>query len=380
MEDGTTLIPVVDLRAQYNTIREELLTELQEVADSLTFILGPKVAAFERQFAEYLGVKHCIGVNSGTSALHLALIATGVGEGDEVITVPMTFISTSWAISYVGATPVYVDIDKFTYTMDVNQVEQRITERTKAILPVHLYGHPCDMEPLMALGRRYGIPIIEDAAHAHGAKYQGRTVGTFGVVSAFSFYPGKNLGGCGEAGAVVTNDDAIAERVYALRDHAQRTRYHSEEIGYNYRMDAFQGAVLAVKLKYIDRWTELRRERAAYYQKRLAELPLKLPEAVGDVRHVWHQFVVLHPHRDGVRPLLEAHDVATALHYPIPTHLQKAYRHLEYRCGDFPVAEGVASNCMSLPLFPEMTERQQEQVIDALERVLPLFEEAKCIK
>jgi dTDP-4-amino-4,6-dideoxygalactose transaminase len=363
-------IPFLDLGAQYATIRDEVLEALREVAESASYVLGPKVAEFEEAFAGYVGAKHCVGVNSGTSALHLALICAGVQPGDEVITVPMTFIATSWAISYVGARPVYVDVDPVTYTMDVRRVEERITRRTRVIMPVHLYGQPADLEPLLELGRRFGIPVVEDAAQAHGAKYQGRGAGTLGFCGCYSFYPGKNLGAYGEAGAVVTDDADIAARLRALRDHAQSRRYHHAELGFNYRMDAFQGAVLGVKLKHLEAWTEARRRRAERYRERLARLPLKLPAEAAGRRHVWHLFVVLHPQRDRIRRELEARGIPTGLHYPVPVHLQDAYVHLEHREGDFPIAERVARDCLTLPLYPEMTDSQQDRVIRALEEIL----------
>ena len=359
-------IPVLDLRAQYAGLRGEVLRALHEVADSTTYILGPRVAEFEAAFAAYTGARHCIGVNSGTSALHLALICAGVGPGDEVITVPMTFIATSWAISYTGARPVFVDVDPVTYTMDVEQVEERITGRTKALLLVHLYGQPADLQPLLEVGQRHGIPVIEDAAQAHGARYLGRGVGTLGLCGCFSFYPGKNLGACGEGGAVVTDDDRVAARLRALRDHAQERRYHHDEIGFNYRMDAFQGAVLGIKLKHLEAWTEARRRLAARYGERLAGLPLRLPAEAPGRRHVRHLYVVLHPERERIRRELEARGIQTGLHYPVPVHLQKAYGHLDHRAGDFPVSERIGRECLTLPLFPEMTERQQDRVIEAL--------------
>ena len=363
-------LPVVDLRAQYATLRNEVAEALQEVADSTIYVLGPKVEAFERDFAAHIGAKHCVGVNSGTSALHLALICAGVGPGDEVITVPMTFIATTWAISYVGANPVFVDIDPATYTLDIAQVEKQITRKTKAILPVHLYGQPADMGPLLELSERFGIPVVEDAAQSHGAKYRGKGAGTFGMCGCFSFYPGKNLGAYGEGGAVVTNDDGIAARLRALRDHAQSERYYHDEVGFNYRMDALQGAVLGIKLQRLERWTEDRRMLAARYNERLEGLPLRLPTEAHDRRHVWHLYVVQHRERDQIRERLEAQGIATSLHYPVPVHLQKAYRHLRYRVGDFPVAERLARQCMTLPLFPEMTFAQQDRVIDALYELL----------
>ena len=364
------VVPLLDLRAQFSKVGDEVWRELREVAESTCYVLGPKVAAFERAFAAHVGVKHCVGVNSGTSALHLALICAGVKPGDEVITVPMTFIATSWAISYAGATPVYVDVDPVTYTMDPEQVERAITPRTRALLPVHLYGQPADLRALQDISNRHGIPLIEDAAQAHGARYRGQPAGSFGLCGCFSFYPGKNLGGYGEGGAVVTNDDRIASRLRSLRDHAQQQRYHHDEIGFNYRMDAFQGAVLGVKLRYLERWTEARRFLAERYSKGLAGLPLQLPvEAVGR-QHVWHLYVVLARERDRLRTELEARSVQTGLHYPIPLHLQRAYAHLSYARGEFPVAERIGSECLTLPLFPEMTIRQQDAVIEALSDVL----------
>lgn len=360
----------LDLHAQFATVRTEVLAAIQEVAESTAYVLGPKVAEFERTFADYMEAKHCIGVNSGTSALHLALIGAGVGVGDEVITVPMTFIATCWAVSYVGAKPVFVDIDPVTYTMDAGQVERRITPRTKAILPVHLYGQPADMSALVAISEKYGIPIIEDAAQAHGARYQGRSVGTFGLAGCFSFYPGKNLGAYGEAGALVTNDDALATRLRALRDHAQSVRYHHEEIGFNYRMDAFQGAVLNVKMRHTERWTEQRRLLAARYNELLTGVDVQLPSEECDRRHVWHLYVIRHPERDRLRERLEARGISAALHYPIPVHLQKAYSHLQHGPGDFPVSERVARECLTLPLYPELTVHQQDRVVEALREAL----------
>jgi dTDP-4-amino-4,6-dideoxygalactose transaminase len=363
-------VPFLDLGAQLATIRDEVLEALREVAESSAYVLGPRVAEFERAFAASVGARYCVGVNSGTSALHLALICAGVGPGDEVITVPMTFIATTWAISYVGAKPVFVDVDPVTYTMDVRQVEPRITRRTRAIVPVHLYGQPADLEPLLEIGRRHGIPVVEDAAQAHDARYHGHGAGTLGFCGCYSFYPGKNLGACGEAGAVITNDAPVAERLRALRDHAQNRRYHHNELGFNYRMDAFQGAVLGVKLKYLESWTEARRRLAEHYRQGLAQLHLKLPTEVPGRRHVWHLFVALHPQRDRIRHELEARGIQTGLHYPVPVHLQDAYAHLEHRPGDFPIAERVARDCFTLPLYPEMTDEQQNRVIDALHEIL----------
>jgi dTDP-4-amino-4,6-dideoxygalactose transaminase len=371
-------VPFMDLKAQYRTIEGEVLEALREVAESTSYVLGPRVAAFERAFADHVGARFCVGVNSGTSALHLALICAGVREGDEVITVPMTFVATTWAISYCGARPVFVDVDPDTRTMDPAQVEGAITARTRAILPVHLYGQSADMGPLLEIGRRRGIPVIEDAAQAHGARYHGRSAGAMGLCGCFSFYPGKNLGAYGEAGAVTTDDESIAARLRGLRDHAQGRRYHHEEIGYNYRMDAFQGAVLGVKLKQLDRWTEARRRLAGRYLEKLSGLPLELPVEAAGREHVWHLFVALHPRRDRIRSELEDLGIQTGLHYPVPVHLQQAYRGLGHGPGDFPVAERIAAEGFSLPLFPEMTLDQQDRVVDALSRVLDRDCEARA--
>lgn len=363
-------VPFSDMRAQFAQVRGEVLEALAGVADSGGYILGPHVAAFEDAFAAAHGVKHCIGVNTGTSALHLALIAAGVGSGDEVVTVPMTFIATSWAISYCGATPVFADVDPETYTMDPDRVAAKISRRTKAIMPVHLYGQPADLTALRAVADRHGLPLIEDAAQAHLATYAGKPVGGFGFAAGFSFYPGKNLGACGEGGAVVTNDDRAAARMRALRDHAQTQRYHHAEIGFNYRMDAMQGAILGIKMKHIGRWTAQRRALAERYLDLLRDLPIDLPVVRRGCDPVWHLFVVLHPERNRIRAELEARGVQTGLHYPVPVHLQPAYTGLGHEAGDFPVTERIARECFTLPLFPEMTEEQQDVVVETLAAVV----------
>jgi len=363
-------VPMADLKAQYEAIRDEVDRAVLDVIAGGNYVLGPSVGRFEDAFAESVGARHCVGVNSGTSALHLALICAGVGAGDEVITIPLTFIATAWAISYVGATPVFVDVDPVTCTMDVSQVQRRITKRTRAIVPVHLYGQPADMRPLLDVARQHGIPVIEDAAQAHGATYDGKPAGTLGSFGCFSFYPGKNLGACGEAGAVVTNSDDADALLRSLRDHAQRQRFHHDQLGFNYRMDGIQGAVLAVKLKHLRKWNEARRRLAERYLQRLAGLPIQLPvEAPGRV-HAWHLFVIRHPERMRIRQELQEQGVQTGLHYPIPLHLQKAYAQLGGRSGDFPVAEQIASECLSLPLFAEMTFEQQDAVVECLQRAL----------
>lgn len=363
-------LPFVDLAAQHRLIGREVMDALAEVAAGSTFALGPAVQRFERAYAEYCGVRHCVGLNSGTSAVHLALICAGVAPGDEVITVPSSFIATCWGVSYLAATPVFVDIEPRTCTLDVARVEQAITPRTRALLPVHLYGQPADMGPLLALGERYGIPVVEDAAQAHGACYRGSPAGSLGLCGIFSFYPAKNLGAYGEAGALVTNSDELAARARSLRDHAQSARYHHTEIGFNYRMDGFQGAVLDVKLRHLPGWTERRRELAERYLEILASLPIELPTTVEDRTHVWHLFVIRHPERDRLRRGLEERGIHTGLHYPVPIHLQEAYAALGHRPGDFPEAERLAAECLSLPLFPEMSFAQQDRVAEALAELL----------
>jgi dTDP-4-amino-4,6-dideoxygalactose transaminase len=363
-------VPLSDLHAQCAPLRDEIMASFGEVLDSAAYVLGPKVAQFEKDFAAYVGSRFCVAVNSGTSALHLALICAGVGSGDEVITVPMTFIATSWAVSYCGATPAYVDIDPVSYTMDVDKVERQITRRTKALLPVHLYGQTADMEGLQDISRRHGIPLIEDAAQSHGGRYHGRAAGTMGLCGCFSFYPGKNLGAAGEGGAIVTDNADVAARLRSLRDHAQAKRYHHGEIGFNYRMDGVQGAVLGIKLKHLERWTATRRALAVRYRELLDGSSLQLPVEEPGRRHVWHLFVATHPDRDRIRAELELRGIQTGLHYPVPLHLQPAYAHLRYREGDFPVAERVARECLTLPLFAEMTAAQQTAVADALGEIL----------
>lgn len=360
----------MDLGAQFACIGGDIRHAVLAVLESGEYVQGPKVASFEQAFASSLGVRHCVGVNSGTSALHLALHGAGIGPGDEVLLPAMTFVSTAWAVSYLGATPVFVDVDPITYTLDVDEARRRITPRTRAIVPVHLYGQPADMEALLAIGRSHDVLVIEDAAQAHGALVQGAKAGSLGRCGCFSFYPGKNLGGCGEAGAVVTNDDRLAARLRALRNHGQTARHIHDEIGYNYRMDAIQAAVLEVKLRHLDEWTLQRRARAERYRGQLADLPLTLPVEAADRRHAWHLYVVLSSRRDEILQAMASRAIHGGLHYPVPVPLQPAYRHLGYAPGDFPVAERIARECLSLPLFPELLPEQQDRVIDVLRTVL----------
>jgi dTDP-4-amino-4,6-dideoxygalactose transaminase len=360
-------VPFLDLKRQCSPIQDEIRDAFQRVLDTCHFASGPFVETFEREFARYCGVRHCVCVNSGTSALHLAVLACGVGPGDEVITVPFTFIATAWAISYVGAKPIFVDIEPESYTIDVSQVERAITPRTRAILPVHLYGQMADMTPLKQICERHNLALIEDAAQAHGAEYFGQRAGSIGRVGCFSFYPTKNLGAVGEGGAITTDDDAIAERARALRDHAQTTKYKHEELGFNYRMDGLQAAVLTVKLKYLDRWNSARRDLAARYNSLLSDTPLALPMEANGRRHVWHLYVVGHSKRHSLRETLTKAGIETGLHYPIPVHLQPAYAHLQHAAGNFLVAEKASRECLSLPLYPELSEEEQIRVAEIIQ-------------
>ena len=359
-------IPYLDLPAQMRGLRREIDAAIARTLDNCSFCLGPDVVNFEKEFARYCGAEHCVGFNSGTSALHIALLLLNIGRDDEVITTPSTFVATSWAISYVGAKPVYVDIDDATFNLDPKLVERAITPRTKAIMPVHLYGHPADLDPLLAICRKHNLPLVEDAAQAHGAKYKGKLVGTFGALSGFSFYPGKNLGAYGEGGALVTNNPAFAARARALREHGSTQRYYHDEVGFNYRMEGIQGAVLGVKLKHLDTWTRERRRVAHRYHQLLADTPLQLPHEADFAESAWHLYVVRHPRRDELKKHLEANHVGCALHYPLPLHLQKAYAHLGHKEGDFPVAEKAARECLSLPIYPELTDGQVERVAQVI--------------
>jgi dTDP-4-amino-4,6-dideoxygalactose transaminase len=364
------VIPFLSLKDQTAVIREEALAALAGVVDSQGFANGPAVARFEKELAAYLGCREVVCVNSGTTSLQAALLCAGVGPGDEVVTIPHTWISTTWAVSYVGARPVFVDVDRSTCGMDPSKLEAAIGPRTKAILLVHLYGHPVDLDPILEIGRRRGIPVIEDCAQSIGAKYKGKQTGTFGLVNATSFYPGKNLGAFGEGGAVMTDDAAIAGRARRLRDHAQQGRHNHVELGFNWRMDGFQGAVLSVKLPRLDGWNARRREIAERYFAGLSGAPgLRLMPRDPRALPIWHIFPVFHPRRDEFRKLLEGRDVQTGVHYPRPIHLQPAYAFLGHETGDFPVSEELAATEMSLPMFPELSDADVDRVIDAVHAV-----------
>ncbi len=360
------MIPFLDLKAQYQTIKDELDHAVLGVLASAGYVLGPEVAKFEEAFAGYHSAAHGVAVNTGTSALHLAMLAAGIGPGDEVITVPFTFVATVAAIRYTGATPVFVDIDPVSMTMDPNGLEAAITPKTKAIVPVHLYGQPADMDPILAIAKRHGLIVIEDACQAHGAEYKGRRVGGIGDAAAFSFYPGKNLGAAGEGGGVTTNNAAFARAIRMMRDWGQEERYKHVTHGFNYRMEGIQGAVLGVKLRHLDRWTAARRERAAAYDRLLEGSGLTTPQEMPYAKHVYHIYAVRTCDRATLQQSLQAKGIHTGLHYPIPVHLQPAHRDLGYREGQFPHSESAAREVLSLPLFPELPMEQVEEVAGAV--------------
>jgi dTDP-4-amino-4,6-dideoxygalactose transaminase len=360
------VIPFVDLKAQYQSIKPEIDAAVIGVLESTQFVLGSSVAAFEQVFAAYCKTEQAIGVNTGTSALHLALLAAGVGRGDEVITTPFTFVATVSAIDYTGARPVFVDMEPETFTIDPAKIEAAITPRTKAILPVHLYGRPADMDPILEIARRHKLLVIEDAAQAHGAEYKGRRVGSIGDIACFSFYPGKNLGAYGEGGAVTTNNPEYAHRLRMLRDWGAERRYYHDLKGFNYRLEGIQGAVLGVKMKYVESWTEARRSHAARYNELLATSAYELPAGPMHQRHVYHIYAIRHPQRDALQSFLHDRGIATGIHYPIPVHLQRCFAELGYQVGDFPHAERAAAEVLSLPMYPELQPQQQDQVVEAL--------------
>ncbi len=363
-------VPFLDLKAQVASIRPEIDAAIAEVIDHTTFSLGPAVSRFERAFAAFVGTEHCVAVNSGTSALHLAAECLNIGPGDEVITVPMTFVATAWPMLYLGAQVKFVDVDPKRYTLDPNRLEAAITARTRAIIVVHLYGQCAAMDPIMEIANRHGLPVIEDAAQAHGATYQGRKAGTMGVIGCFSFYPGKNLGAFGEGGALVTQNQDIAARARMLRDHGQPQKYHHDRLGYNYRMDGIQGAVLAVKLKYINEWNTARRSVARQYDTWLADLGPATPPPCPDGDHIYHLYVIRHPRRDALRESLERQGISVGMHYPIPLHLQKCFAHLHHQPGDFPVSENIAAQCLSLPMYAELSPDQVRRVCDAVAQAM----------
>ena len=357
-------VPFLDLRAQHDPLRGEIMAAVQEVIDRSAFAGGPFVAKFEEDFAAYCQTRFAVGVGNGTDALWLALLGLGIGSDDEVITVPSTFMATAEAISHCGAKPVFVDIDERTFTLDPARLERAITPRTKAVIPVHLFGQMADMDPIMEIAKRHHLHVIEDACQAHGAEYKGRKAGSIGIAGCFSFYPGKNLGAWGEAGAVVTNDPALGQKIRVLRDHGQDKKYYHSDIGWNGRMDGIQGAVLRIKLKGLDRGNAARRAHAKVYDEKLAGLPgltVTPPAAYGVP--VYHIYAVRVTERDRILQALTQRGIGCGIHYPIPIHLQQAYRGLGLGVGSFPVAERCANEFLSLPMFPELTPAQIETVV-----------------
>ena len=360
------MIPFLNLKAQYEQVDKEIVAAVTKVLASTAYVCGKEVAAFEEEFADYVGAKYAIGVNSGTSALHMALLAADIGPGDEVITTAGTFVATVAAIDYAGAKPVFVDIEPNGLNIDASQIEAAITPATKAIMPVHLHGHPADLAPIKEIADRHGLTLIEDAAQAHGAEYRGQRVGAIGDLGCFSFYPGKNLGACGEGGMVVTNSEHLAEQARMLRDWGQSKKYHHVRKGFNYRMDEIQGAALRVKLRRLEGWTEGRREHANSYSELLADTAIQLPMEHNYARHVYHVYGIRTAHRDALQAALGEREIHTGIHYPIPVHLQPAHAELGYSKGDFPRTEQAATELLSLPMFPELTRAQVEEVCAAV--------------
>ncbi len=360
-------VPFLDLKAQYQSIREEIAVELQKVLDNTAFAGGPFVAEFEKNFAQYCQAKHAIGVGSGTEALWVALLGLGVGTGDEVITAANSFIATAEAISFSGATPVFVDVDETYYNLDPNKIEAAITEKTKAIIPVHLYGQCADMDAILDIAKRHHLFVVEDAAQAQGSEYKSKRAGSLGHAGCFSFYPGKNLGAYGEAGAVTTNDDELATRMRMFRDHGQSQKYHHDIVGWNARMDGLQGAVLNVKLKYLDGWNAARHAHAKKYDALLADVAaVTVPSEMQWAKHIYHIYPILLDKRDELMAHLQQQGIASGIHYPVPLHLTVAYAGMNKGLGQCPVSERIAPRLVSLPMFPELTEEQIVMTANAI--------------
>ena len=362
-------IPLLDLKAQYLTIKPEIDTAILNVLDSSKFILGPEMKALEAEIAAYCGVKEAIAVGNGTDALVLALKGLGVGPGDEVITSPFTFFASAETIAQVGATPVFVDVDPVTLNMDLNKLEDKITPRTKAIIPVHIFGQMVDMDRLMEIAARHDLKVIEDSAQAIGAEYRGKKAASVGHAGTFSFFPTKNLGAYGDAGMIVTDDEHLAAHLRMLRFHGCKTKYYHDEIGFNSRMDEMQAAILRVKFKYIDQWNEARREKGKVYNELLANLPLTLPGVDPNGVPVYHLYVFRTEKRDQIMEVLKNAGIASAIYYPVPLHLQRAFRDLGYKEGDFPVAEKACLEAMAIPCYPELTREQQEEIANVIKGV-----------
>ncbi|HWA29262.1 MAG TPA: DegT/DnrJ/EryC1/StrS family aminotransferase [Lacunisphaera sp.] len=365
-------VPFLDLKAHHDPIRQEVMAAINAVIDENAFAGGKFVTKFEEEYAKFCETKFSVGVGNGTDAIWFALLALGVGKGDEVITVPMTFMATTEAISYAGATPVFVDIDDRTYTMNVSQIEAAITPRTKAIIPVHLFGQCADMDPILAIAKKHKLAVVEDGAQSQGTLYKGRKSGSMGDAGATSYYPGKNLGAWGEAGGITTNDPELRQRMVMFREHGQKQKYFHDVIGWNGRMDGIQAAVLSVKLKYLEQANNGRRRAAARYNQLLAGLPgLVLPTEADYSRHIYHIYAVRVGQRDKLMQLLGERGIGTGIHYPVCVHLQKAYAHLGLKRGDFPVSEACADSFLSLPMFPEITDQQIDAVVAAMKVCLP---------
>ena len=361
-------VPFLDLKSPYNELKSELDAAYRRVMESGWYILGEEVEAFEREFAAYCGAKHCVGLGNGLEALHLILRGYGIGPGDEVIVPANTYIATWLAISYAGAIPVPVEPDRRTYNLDLERVESAITTRTRAILPVHLYGQPADMAPISEVAHRHGLKVIEDAAQAHGAIYKGKRTGTLADAAGWSFYPGKNLGALGDAGAITTDDDQLAERVRILRNYGSRVKYYNEVKGYNSRLDPLQAAFLQVKLSHLDEWNQRRKSIAAVYRKKLEHVPgLVIPFVPEDIDPSWHIFLIRHPRRDALQKHLNHAGVGTLIHYPVPPHISNAYADMACKPGDFPITEEIAQTALSIPMGPHLQAEQMQHVIDSIE-------------
>lgn len=358
-----TKIPCLDLKGQQAQVKDEVFKLFEEVYDNTAFSGGPFVSKFEEKFAPFCDVEYAVGVNSGTTALHLAILALGIGEGDEVIVPANTFIATVWAVSYVNATPVFVDCDPKTWQIDASKIEEKITPRTKAIIGVHLYGLPFDIDAVKSICKKHNLLLVEDAAQAHGAQYKGQKIGKFGEMACFSFYPGKNLGACGEGGGIITNNKTYVTKLHSLRNHGCSVRYYHDEIGYNYRMGGLEAASLTVKLNYIEQWNNRRKEIASRYLKEITNPKIQMQHQPEGYESVFHLFVVTTENKDDFVKYLDNNGIIAAFHYPVPCHLQKAYSNLGYKKGDFPNAEYLASHCISLPMFAELTSDQVDKVI-----------------
>ena len=368
------MIPIVDLKRQYKQTGAEIEKAVVEVLRSGSYILGPNTKALEQEISTYLGCKHAIGLNSGTDALHLALRALDIGKGDEVINVAFKFVATTESIEIVGATPVFVDIDPDTFNIDAKLIESKITPKTKAIMPVHLYGQPADMDVIMEVAKRHNLYVIEDCCQAIGAEYKGQKVGTFGDIAAFSFFPTKNLGGMGDGGIATTNSDYLKDRMIALRNHGGAIRYHHDEIGVNSRLDEIQSAILRVKMNYIDEWNKSRRAVAARYTELFKDCAdVITPVELDDTYCVYHQYTIKVPHRDEVQKILQENGVGAMIYYPIPLHMQKVHAHLGYKTGDLPYTEDNTTKVMSLPMFAELTAEEQKEIADKVKDAI-----AKC--